>query len=140
MLWLHPIIQLFATMMAFYVLFLAWPRFKTVHLGKKGKFEWKKHVFWGRVIIIVWFGGLVLGKVAVQSNWGTSPLFLTHSQGAMIMLPFMVVAYLTGSIMDRKKTKRFWLPVVHGVNNIIMLGLALYQFYTGYFIVVNVML
>lgn len=137
MLWLHPLIQLLATMMGFYVLYLAWPRIKTIHLGRQGKFEWKKHTFWGRIIIIVWLGGLVLGKVAVNSHWGMSPLFLTHSQGAMIMVPFMLVAYVTGSIMDRKKARRFWLPVVHGANNVILLGLALYQFYTGYFIVVN---
>ncbi len=140
MLWLHPVIQLLATMMAFYVLFLAWQKVKILHLGQKGKFEWRKHVFWGRIIIIVWFGGLVLGRVAVHSHWDMSPLFLTHSQGAMIMVPFMLIAYVTGSVMDRKRQKRFWLPVVHGVNNIIMLGLALYQFYTGYFIVVNFIL
>ena len=140
MLWLHPLIQLLATVMAFYVLFLAWPRFKSLHLSKQGKFEWKKHAFWGRIIIIVWLGGLVLGKVAVQSHWNMSPLFLTHSQGAMFMVPFMIVAYVTGSVMDRKKQKRLWLPMVHGLNNLVMLGIALYQVYTGYFIIVNFML
>lgn len=140
MLWIHPVIQLFATIMGFYVLFLAWQRVKKLHLGRKGAFEWRKHAFWGRIVIIVWLAGLVLGKVAVQVQWGTSGIFLNHSQGAMIMVPFMLIAYGTGSIMDRKKQKRFWLPVIHGINNMIMLSLALYQFYTGYIIIANFML
>lgn len=140
MLWIHPAIQLLATIMAFYVLFLAWPRFQTLHLGKQGRFEWKRHALWGRIIIIVILAGLVLGKVAVQSHWNMSPVFLKHSQGAMTMVPFLIIAYFTGSFMDRKKQKRFWLPVFHGVNNLVLLGLALYQFYTGYFIIVDFML
>lgn len=137
MLWLHPVIQFLAVAMGFYVLFLAWPRFKALHLGKTGKFEWKKHAFWGRIIIIVLLGGYVLGRVAVQSEWGMSPVFMKHNQAAMIMVPFLIIAYLTGSILDRKKKKRFWLPVVHGINNLTLLGLGLYQAYTGYYIILN---
>ncbi len=140
MLWLHPVIQLLATIAGLYVLFLGWQKFKILHLGKQARFDWKSHVFWGRIVIIVWLGGLVLGKIAVNSHWGMSPVFLRHSQGAMVMVPFMLIAYLTGSVMDRKKKKRFWLPAVHGANNMILLGLALYQLYTGYFIVVNFIL
>ncbi|MFO7726811.1 MAG: DUF4079 domain-containing protein [Desulfonatronovibrio sp.] len=135
MLWLHPVIQLLAIITAFYLLYLAWPRFKALHLGKPGKFEWKKHAFRGRIIIIVLLGGFVLGRVAVQSEWGVSPVFQNHNQAAMIMVPFLIIAYLTGSIMDRKKKKRFWLPVLHGINNLTLLGLGLYQAYTGYLIV-----
>ncbi|MFP4108006.1 MAG: DUF4079 domain-containing protein [Desulfonatronovibrio sp.] len=135
MLWLHPVIQLSAIAMGFYVLFLAWPRFKALHLKKPGKFEWKKHAFWGRIIIIVLLGGFVLGRVAVQSQWEMSPVFLKHNQAAVIMILFLIIAYLTGSIMDRRKKKRFWLPVVHGINNLTLLGLGLYQTYTGYLIV-----
>jgi len=137
MLWLHPVIQFLATLMAFYVFFLAWPRFKILHLGKKEKFEWKKHVFWGRIVVIVMLAGLVLGRVAVHYHWEMSPVFLTHNQGAMIMIPFLLISYITGTVMDKKKQKRFWLPVIHGANNLVVLGLALYQFYTGYIIVVN---
>ncbi|WP_028574406.1 hypothetical protein [Desulfonatronovibrio hydrogenovorans] len=140
MLWFHPLLQLLATIAAFYVLLLGWERFKGLHLGKKTRFNWKGHVFWGRLVIIVWLAGLVLGKVAVNNHFGMSGIFLNHNQGAMIMTPFMLVAYLTGSIMDRRRKKRIWLPAIHGANNIVLICLALYQAYTGYLIITNFLL
>lgn len=140
MLWIHPIIQLWATLTGFYVIFLAWQRVKVQHFKGKGKFEWKKHAFWGRIVIISWLVGLVLGRVAVQNHWDMSGVFINHTQGAMFMTPLMLVGYATGSYMDRHKQKRTWLPVIHGLNNILLLIVALYQFYTGYFIVVNFLL
>lgn len=140
MLWLHPLLQFWATLMAFYVLFLAWPKIKNLHLGLKGRFEWRKHVFWGRIVIIVWLAGLVLGRIAVHSQWEVSGIFTRHYQTAMIMTPLMLIAYITGSIMDRSRKKRTLLPALHEMNNIVLAGLALYQFYTGYYIVVDFLL
>ncbi|WP_045216888.1 DUF4079 family protein [Desulfonatronovibrio magnus] len=140
MLWIHPVLQLWATLMAFYVLFLGLQRFRVLHLNHKAKFEWRKHVFWGRIVIIVWLAGLVLGRFATHNQWGEGGIFLSHVQGAMFMTPLMIIAYFTGSIMDRQKKKRKWLPALHGLNNLVMSGLALYQFYTGYFIIQNFIL
>jgi len=137
MLWIHPVLQLLVTLTAFYVLYLGLQRFRMAHLGHKTFFNWNRHVIMGRWVIIGWLMGLVLGKAAVYSQLEMMGVFLDHNQGAMIMTPLMLVGYATGTAMDRRRKKRTALPLIHAVNNVALLGVALYQAYTGWPIVTN---
>lgn len=135
MLWIHPFIQFTVTLAAFYVLYLGWQRARMLHFKARVPFNWKRHALLGRAVIIIWLAGLLAGKLTVYVTWDMSPVFLDHTRGAMLMTPFMFVAYLTGSFMDRRRKKRTLLPLVHAVNNLILLLTALYQAWTGYQIV-----
>lgn len=47
------------------------------------------------------------------------------------MLPLCVIGYMTGYRLDKEKRRRKWLPLVHGVNNLVLVALALWQLWTG---------
>ncbi len=140
MLWIHPVLQALVTLVAFYVLFLGVQRFRRAHLGHKVPFAWKRHVFLGRSVIIGWILGLVLGKAAVYYELGMMEMFQVHSQWSMIMTVFMLVSYATGSALDRRPKKRVALPLIHACSGAVLLGIALYQAYTGWLIIDNFIL
>ncbi len=140
MLWIHPVFQALVTLGAFYVFYLGLQRFRSAHLGHRVPFDWKSHVFYGRLVIIGWLLGLVMGKIAVNQELGTMGIFADHNQGAMVMTPLMLIAYVSGTYMDRHKKKRKGLPLVHAGNNVLLLGVALYQMYTGWIVVTNFLL
>ena len=140
MLWIHPVLQVLVTIAAFYVFLLGVQRFRSAHLGHKVAFNWKRHVVMGRWVIIGWLLGLAVGKMAVNAELGMMGIFADHNQGAMIMTPLMLIAYVSGTYMDRRKARRTALPLVHAANNVLLLGVALYQVYTGWLIVDNFLL
>ncbi|GAB6175638.1 DUF4079 family protein [Desulfobaculum senezii] len=135
MLWVHPIVQFLCTLLAVYVLVLGIKRFMMSHLKKRTRFDWKRHVFWGRVVIIVWFVAFVWGAGMTRYRWGTSDLTGTHFVVGLIMLPLLVTGYFTGEVLDRKRKRRTVLPLVHGANNALLLALAIWQIFTGIWVI-----
>lgn len=131
MLWIHPVLQLLATGMAIYVLTLGWSRFQVNHLGKKAKFQWKDHVKFGKYTHILWMAGLVLGQYAVSKEWGSNGVTGYHYWIGQTMMPCIAAGYVTGVIMDRTKKPRKYLPLVHGVFNIVAVALATAEIVTG---------
>ena len=140
MLWIHPVLQMLVTIAAFYVFFLGLQRLRSAHLGHKVSFNWKRHVLMGRWVIIGWLLGLAVGKMALNAEMGMMGIFVDHNQGAMAMTPLLLIAYVSGTYMDRSKARRTALPLVHAANNVLLLGVALYQAYTGWNIVNNFLL
>jgi len=140
MLWIHPILQALVLIAAFYVFFLGVQRFRSAHLGHRVPFNWKRHVVLGRWVIIGWLLGLVVGMMVVNAEMGMTGIFVDHYQGGMAMTPLMFIAYVTGTYMDRRKAKRTAMPLVHAANNVLLLGVVLYQVYTGWLIVSNFLL
>lgn len=131
MLWIHPLLQLAATSLALYVLYLGWPRFQANHLGKKGRFMWDEHVRLGKYAHILWMAGLVLGLYAVNQAWGQNTITGTHYWIGQSMMPCIAAGYVTGLIMDRNRQKRRYLPLAHAVFNTVAVILALAQVITG---------
>ena len=140
MLWIHPLLQLAATGLALYVLSLGWVRFQVNHLGKKGKFRWADHVRLGKYTHIMWMGGLVLGQYAVAQYWGDNGITGNHFLFGQLMMPCIAAGYVTGFIMDRNKKKRPYMPLVHGVFNMLAVLLALFQVVTGVVVIRDFML
>jgi hypothetical protein len=140
MLWIHPLLQLAATGLALYVLSLGWVRFQVNHLGKKGKFMWADHVRLGKYTHIMWMGGLVLGQYAVAQYWGDNGITGNHFLFGQLMMPCIAAGYVTGFIMDRNKKKRPYMPLVHGVFNMLAVLLALFQVVTGVVVIRDFML
>lgn len=135
MLWIHPVIQLLCTFAAVYVLIHGVKRFMMLHMKRKVRFDWKKHALWGRVVVIVWFAAFVWGAAMTRITWGTSDLTGTHYVVGLVMLPLLLTGYATGEWLDRKRGRRKVLPLVHGANNILLFVLAVWQIWTGIWVI-----
>jgi hypothetical protein len=131
MLWIHPILQLAALLIAIRVLFLGINRFRFQHLKQKRPFDWKGHVKYGKVAAWLWMAGLVLGVYVAQRTWGTTTLTGPHYTAGMLMWPFILVGLVTGYILQKPSGKRPGLALVHGAANAFAFVLALYQTWSG---------
>lgn len=133
MMWIHPIIMALTGLLSFYVLYLGWVRFRMAHLKHKGvMFQWKRHVHAGTAVHALWVLGVVNGVYFAWHEWASVGLTGEHYVWALIMIPVALAGYLTGLVMDRVKKKRTRLPLLHGLINLILVGIGLHQGWTGY--------
>ena len=132
MLLIHPLTQLTATVLVLLVLQQCIQRFRSQHLKQKAGFKWKRHVYLGTCVMALWSAGFVGGLAVVRNYWYA--IFITgmHAKVGMAMLPFMLIGTLSGWIMHRRKQRRKVLPLIHGVNNLVLVLLALFQIYNGW--------
>lgn len=132
MLYIHPAIQIIATLLAIYALVLALPRFISLHLGNKRRFARERHIRVGELslslMILGAFGGLIMVRI-YGNDW-----LLTGEHGihGLIMLPFMLFGFISGLYMARSPQRRKVLPLIHGLNNLLVLVLALHQAWEGH--------
>ena len=138
--WVHPALQITATVIGFIVMYWGWKRFQMAHLKKKVMFPWKKHVFWGSIVLLVWALELPIGLAMAQLGWGAILVTDLHYMVAFAITPLCVTAYVTGYFLDRYKKKRKLLPIVHGVNNLILCLLIATQLYTGAIVIKDFLL
>ncbi len=131
MMWLHPALQFLSLLLSVYVLFLGYARFKALHQGIKGLFQWKRHVLLGTVVLFVWTVGMSLGLSMARLSWNTILITGLHWQVGLTMLPLAIFGYVSGLVMDKKKAKRTALPLAHAVNNLVLVLLATTQLVTG---------
>lgn len=136
---IHPVVYGILLLAAAYAAWLGALRFLSLHLGKKLPFPWKKHVFWGSIVLAVWAIGPFMGFAGAQYVWGGTFIGEQHAYAGIFMLPLAVVGYLTGLRLDKVKKRRKLLPAIHGINNILLLILALFQVYSGIDLVYMVM-
>ncbi|MBW2641749.1 MAG: DUF4079 family protein [Deltaproteobacteria bacterium] len=134
MLVIHPIIQLSATLMALYVFYLGFQRFRSLHFKQKVKFNWKRHVFLGKIAMVSWLAGMAGGICVAYLYWHRFLITGTHGKLAIVMLPLILFGLFSGLYMNRVKKKRKLLPFVHGFVNLIVLILSLYQISTGWWV------
>ena len=127
-------IQLSATGLGLYVFFLGVQRFRSLHLKQKAKFNWKRHVLLGKIVKITWLVGMLGGASMAYMTWHGFLVTGTHGKIALVMLPLILFGLFSGLYMNRKKQKRTWLPFIHGLVNLIVLMMALYQISTGWWV------
>lgn len=136
MLWIHPLVQLAMTLLALWVMEMGVRRFLFVHLGRRSVlFPWKRHVLWGKVVLVGWLAGLVAGVVAMRLSFGTWGITGAHYTVSAAMAALIGTGYASGHLLDRVKKRRKYLHVFHGLNNAALLALALYQGWTGWALV-----
>lgn len=129
---IHPVFQACATLFGIYVLWLGWARFQALHLNKRVPFQWKLHVRLGTVVLAVWALGALAGLGMAHIVFGYSFVSGTHAAVGMLTLPFIAFSLYSGHRLDTVKMRRTWLPLAHGINNVILIGLCLWQVRTGY--------
>ena len=131
MLWIHPLIQALCLILAIHVLHMGVNRFRFQHLKQRAAFNWKQHVLLGKVVNWTWLVGLVLGLYMAVENWGTVGLTGGHYGAAMLMGPLILVSLVTGFILQKPSGKRPGLALTHGLTNVFLFVLALYQVWSG---------
>ena len=79
------------------------------------------------VLLAVMVGGIAI----VYITW--HGVFITgiHGEVALVMAPFIIFGLVSGLYMSHKKRKRRILPFVHGLNNLVVLIMAISQIISG---------
>jgi len=131
MLVIHPIVQCLAILLALYVFSLGVQRFRFLHLHHKTVFHWRQHVALGEIALGVLLAGMLGGIVMVYISW--HGIFITgiHGKVALVMAPFIIFGLVSGLYMNHTKRKRRVLPFVHGLNNLVVLIMAISQIISG---------
>lgn len=130
--WIHPLWQAVATVFAISALVLGWQRFRALHLGRKGTFAWKRHVFLGSVALTAWVFGALIGLVVVGLDWGVFFLTGTHAWMGTLFVALAAFGCISGHMLDRSRKRRTWLPLAHGVCNAALVILVFVQAWTGW--------
>lgn len=132
MLWFHPVLMGLTNLIGLYAAYLGMERFLSQHMGMRTQFLWKRHVFMGSAAMILWVGGMVGGLAMARYYWQVNFVTGDHYETAFSMLPLIAFGAATGYYMHRKKARRTLLPLLHAVCNLLLLGMAFYQFKTGW--------
>ena len=131
MLYIHPVLQLTALVLALYALALAWPRFVSLHLGRKKLFNRRRHVLVGQASLILMLLGMAGGALMVRLYWRRWFATGEHAWVALIMLPLLLWGLGSGLYLAGSPRPRRWLPALHGLGNLVLLGLGLWQIHEG---------
>jgi hypothetical protein len=130
--WIHPVLQTLAVLVSLVVLYLGIARFRFLNLGHKGVvFQWKRHVALGIAVMVTWLLAFVIGLGAAWNAWRVVGITELHYLTALLMLPLIGFGLGSGFVMDKVKTRRKTLPLVHGIVNAVLVALALWQLGTG---------
>jgi len=97
-------------------------------------FKWKRHVLFGAIALSALLIGMFGGMTLVYLYWKTFLMTGAHGRTAMVMLPLLLFGLGSGILMNRVKKKRKILPLIHGINNLILILLALSQIKTGWWV------
>lgn len=132
MLAVHPIVQFLAILLALYVFCLGLQRFRFLHLQQKSSFRWKWHAALGKIALGLLLAGMLGGMVMVYVYWHGFLVMGMHGKVALAMVPFIIFGVGSGLYMDHKKKNRKLLTFIHGLNNLVVLALALTQVVSGW--------
>lgn len=127
---LHPVGQIIAILFACYAAYLGLQRTKSLHFGKTTGFYRERHVITGAIALFSMLGGIAAGSIMVN-RYLLSPDMGLHVAVAMIILVLGLFGIISGFVLYLKPKQRRILPAVHGINNLVILLLALVQVITG---------
>lgn len=127
---LHPVGQIIAILFACYAAYLGLQRTKSLHFGKTTGFYRERHVITGAIALFSMLGGIAAGSIMVN-RYLLSPDMSLHVAVAMIILVLGLFGIISGFVLYLKPKQRRFLPAVHGINNLVILLLALVQVVTG---------
>jgi len=127
----HPVLQFIGICLSLCVLFLGIQRVRSLHMKHETLFNWRRHVSFGIMALITWILGFAGGLWVVYRSWHGYFITGIHATTASVMLPLILFGLFSGWHMDRRKKKRKLLPLLHGVNNTLVVLLALSQIISG---------
>lgn len=121
--YIHPALQAVVVLVSLLVLWLGIKRFAAKSLGKKVRFNWKLHVRLGMIVLIAALVGAGAGLVVARGHWSAWLATGPHGVLGLIAVFFILGGGITGWHMNRRKKQRRILPLIHGLNNLVLLGL-----------------
>ena len=127
---IHPAAQLGAILLAFYAAYLGLQRAQSLHFGKTKQFLRERHVIAGTIALITMLGGIAAGAIMVN-RYLLNPDMGLHVAVAMLMLPLLVFGIFSGFYLYLNPGKGRIFAAVHGINNLVILALALVQIISG---------
>lgn len=128
---LHPALMALNFLLALWVGREGLKRTQFSHFKRKVTFDWKGHVRFGLLVMVLWLLGMAAGSAVTYMVHGSLGVTGTHRSAAMTMFPLILFGIGTGLYMDRIKKPRTLLPLLHGIGNLLLLALALGQLITG---------
>lgn len=131
MLLIHPVLQAIATLFGLYALWLGWARFQSLHLGRRTAFKRPSHILMGKIALVLWLLGLIGGLASVRVFMGGWLVSGLHGPVGLACLPFIAFGLASGIYLERRPAPRRVLPLLHGLNNLVLLVLALWQAASG---------
>ena len=130
LLWIHPVIQVVAAVIGLWAMWQGIIRLQMTLFKKKLLFPWKNHVKLGKWSLWLWTLG-ALAFYTTHAVFGYTHITGLHAQLAWPIIALSLFGLVSGHIMDKHKKKRIWLPLAHGVSNILLLVLVLLECWTG---------
>ena len=127
---IHPVAQLAAILIGFYAAYLGFQRTQSLHYNRPVRFLRERHVIAGAIALVSMLGGIAAGFIMVN-RYLLNPDMGLHVAIAMLILPLGVFGIFSGFFLYLNPGKPTFLPAIHGINNIIILALALVQIVTG---------
>jgi hypothetical protein len=127
----HPVLMTLTLLLALWVGWQGMNRARATLFGQKTTFNWKIHTRWGLAVMGLWLAGAVGGSMVSGMLHGILDPNGLHGATAPFMLALILFGGLTGLYMDRKKAKRYFLPILHGAANLLLLLLGVSQLITG---------
>lgn len=138
MLYVHPIVQVIAILLALYGLLLGIQRFKQLYLGKKVIFMWKTHIIIGEIALFIMLVGAVGGLATAYFYWQGVLITGHHAKiGLYLIIPLIFLGFITGGYMSRFSKERKGISLIHGLGNVILVILSLVQILTGWWVYNN---
>jgi hypothetical protein len=127
----HPLLQLITIILCLYALYLGCSRIQSLHFGRKNGFKRDRHAIVGTLALGSLMLGMAGGAIIVARYLAKPVLESLHGKGAMVLLPFILFGLFSGFYMYLNPEKRKIFPIIHMVNNIIVLLLLCFQLATG---------
>lgn len=130
LIWLHPLMQGLAVMLGIRAMWQGSMRARMLYWHQRILFAWKQHVRLGTWALLLWSLG-ALGFYVTHDLFGATHVTGIHAEIFWPVLGLSVFGLASGLYMDRYKRKRFWLPLVHGLANVVLLILVFVECWTG---------
>ena len=137
MLFFHPVFQLAALGLSLYVPVLGCRRFVNVHFGRNVQYARKRHARLGILNLAMWLTGAAGGMVVVKLYRHANFITGLHWQVALAMLPLMLFGFCSGLYLYRTPGKKAVLPLLHGLNNLVLIFMAMSQIASGWWVYIH---
>ena len=131
MLYIHPFWQMGGLVLALWALALGWQRFRSLHLGRRVTFKRNRHTFVGKLALWGWLLGILGGVAMVRWYWHGYFITGDHAAIGLAMAPMILFGVFTGIYLKRRPAPRVLLPLLHGLNNLALIVLAIIQINEG---------
>ena len=128
---IHPAAQFMAILLAYYAAYLGMQRTQSLHFAKTVKFQRQRHVITGAIALIAMLGGIGAGFIMV-ARLPHHPDIGLHEIIAKTLLPLLLFGLCSGLYLYFKPEKQKIIPVIHALNNLLILLLVLVQIFTGW--------